>query len=85
MFPGFVNIYKDENEFIHLYFFSGIDEDEHPIYKNIDLSKIPFKYSCKENEGSFDYKFENKTIVKINCELVPINEKNQIEKKTLNC
>lgn len=83
MFPGFVNIYKDENKFVHLYFFNGIDEEEKPIYENIDFSNTPFKFSCKENEGSFDYKFEDKSIIKINCELIPINSKNEIIKKTL--
>ena len=40
MFPGFVNIYRDENEFIHLFFFSGIDDSGNDIYRNIDLSRI---------------------------------------------
>ena len=38
MFPGFVNIYRDENEFIHLFFFSGIDDSGNDIYRNIDLA-----------------------------------------------
>ena len=80
MIPGFVNIYKDDEEFVHLYFFNGIDDNDKPIYKDIDLSNIPFTYSCIT---PFDYKFDNKSIIRINCELVPNDINNKIEKKTL--
>ncbi|MBO5948626.1 hypothetical protein J6Q66_07310 [bacterium] len=85
MFPGFILVYKDENEFIHLYFFKGIDDNGKDIYKNIDLSKIPCKYSeIKNIDGSFDYKFENKKISQISCKLVPYDQINhRIEIKTL--
>ena len=37
MFPGFVNMYKDNDGFIHLYFFNGIDDDNENIYCDINL------------------------------------------------
>lgn len=71
MLPGFVNIFKDTDGFVHLYFFNGIDENEEQIYKDIDLSTIPFKYICLESsEFHKEYKFSNKTIIKIKCKLV---------------
>lgn len=82
MIPGFVNIYKDENEFIHLYFFSGLDNNNETIYKDIDLTDVPFTYTMNKNVSSIDYKFDNKSIVRIKCQLV--NRKTgKIEKKTL--
>ena len=84
MFPGFVNMFKDEENFIHLYFFNGLTDDNIPIYKDIDLSSIPFSYTCIEN-GMYckDYKFDNKSIIKINCTLVANNNNNSIEYKEL--
>lgn len=74
MFPGFVNIYKDDEEYIHLYFFAGIDDNGDQIYKNIDLTSLPFKYTCtNESELIKDYKFQNKTIIKIKCSLINIS------------
>ncbi len=77
-------MYKDEENFIHLYFFNGLTDDNIPIYKDIDLSSIPFSYTCIEN-GMYckDYKFDNKSIIKINCTLVANNNSNSIEYKEL--
>ena len=77
-------MYKDEENFIHLYFFNGLTDDNIPIYKDIDLSSIPFSYTCIEN-GMYwkDYKFDNKSIIKINCTLVANNNNNSIEYKEL--
>lgn len=84
MFPGFVHIYRDDEKFVHLYFFSGIDDSEKPIYKDIDLSNVPFTYTCTNpSNNAIDYKFENKSIVRIKCQLVPTTSGQQIERKTL--
>lgn len=83
MFPGFVHIYRDSDKFVHLYFFSGIDDENKPIYKDIDLSNVSFTYTCSKNNNSIDYKFDNKSIVRIKCNLVPTTSGKQIEKKTL--
>lgn len=84
MFPGFVNMYKDNDGFIHLYFFNGIDDDNENIYCDINLSNISFSYtSTVLNNGAIDYKFNNKSIVKINCTLVQKNKDKEIEYKVL--
>lgn len=83
MFPGFVYMYRDKEDFIHLYFFNGIDDNDKPIYKDIDFSDIPFKYTCdKQSDFIKDYKFRNKTIIQINCKLAYI-EGDKIETKVL--
>lgn len=74
MIPGFCSAYVDNDNFRHLYFFQGINEDGKPIYNYIDLSNIDFKYDeDKHLDGSIDYKFYDKTIIKIKCKLVKYN------------
>lgn len=74
-------MYKDNEDFIHLYFFNGINDNDNYIYQDIDLSNIPFKYICnKESDYIKDYKFFNKTIVKIKCNLVEIDSGKTITK-----
>lgn len=71
MIPGFVSNYIDKDQYRHLYFFTGIDDDNNKIYNNIDLSNCDIKYEYNENiDGSIDYKFYDKGIVKIICKLV---------------
>lgn len=71
MFPGFVSIYKDEEGFVHLYFFPGIDKYNKAILRSLDLSNIEFDYKfVKNSDNSIDYKFQEKNIVKINCKLI---------------
>jgi len=71
MFPGYISNYIDKDNFRHLYFFNGIDDNEEKIYNNIDLSVYNSKYDYIENiDGSIDYKFFDKNIVKITCKLV---------------
>lgn len=77
MFPGFVYMYKDNDDYVHLYFFSGINDNGNKIYKDIDLSSVPFKYMCNEESDLIkDYKFQNKTIIKIKCSLINIETGN---------
>ena len=71
MFPGFITNYIDNEKFKHLYFFNGIDDNDHKIYNNIDLSVYNSKYDYIEYiDGSIDYKFFDKNIIKITCKLV---------------
>lgn len=71
MFPGFVYMYKDTDDFIHLYFYAGFTEKGTKIYKDIDLANLPFQYEIvNSSEFVKDYKFLNKTIIKIKCQLV---------------
>ena len=74
MIPGFCSAYIDKNDYRHLYFFRGIDEHGESIYNNIDLSNYDDQYVINENsDGSIDYKFYDKHIVKIICKLVDKN------------
>lgn len=83
MFPGFVYMYKDDESYVHLYFFAGFSEEGKQIYKNIDLKSVPFDYELiLDSEFAKDYKFLNKTIIKIKCELVE-NGTDKIENKIL--
>ena len=71
MIPGFASNYIDKNNYRHLYFFRGIDDNGDPIYNNIDLSCYDYQYDFTENiDGSIDYKFFDKNIIKIICKLV---------------
>lgn len=74
MFPGFITVYKDNNNYIHLYFFPGIDDIGKSIYNDLDLSKCEFDFIKNVNyDNSIDYKFLNKKIKKIYCKLVYSN------------
>ena len=71
MIPGFITNYIDKDQYRHLYFFNGIDDNDNKIYNNIDLSLYNDKYDYIENiDGSIDYKFFDKNISKITCKLV---------------
>jgi hypothetical protein len=71
MFPGFVSIYRDDEGFVHLYFFPGIDKYNKQIYRSLDLSNIEFDYKyTKHTDNAIDYKFTDKKIIKIRCKLI---------------
>lgn len=72
-FPGFVNAYRDDEGYAHIYFFAGINEDGTPIY-NDDIS-INDKFTHKDTrneDGSIDIKFDDKNVVRIHCKLITI-------------
>lgn len=74
MIPGFCSAYIDKDNYRHLYFFSGINELGESIYNNIDLSNYDNQYIITQNsDGSIDYKFYDKHIIKITCKLVDKN------------
>jgi len=80
MIPGFVSIYIDKENYKHLYFYPGIDENNEYIYHNIDWSDYSFKIDETRNEdGSIDYKFYDKSIVRITCKLIDNKDKQRIE------
>lgn len=83
MIPGFVTAYRDIEKYVHLYFFKGIGDDDNPIYNDIDFSNIKFEYDVVTNiDGSKDYKFYNKNIIRLKCKL--IKSDNSEVYKTLN-
>lgn len=80
MIPGFCSAYIDKDNYRHLYFFRGIDDMNESIYNSIDLSNYNNQYMYYENiDGSIDYKFYDKKIVKIICKLVDRNNNVNLE------
>lgn len=74
MFPGFVTVFKDKNNNIHLYFFPGIDDDGKTFYRNLDLSKCSCTYTEHETSDiGNEFIFDNKRILKITCKLIDKN------------
>lgn len=73
MIPGFVTSYRDILDYVHLFFFPGIDDNDVPIYNNIQLPENIECTSYVNDDGSVDYIFSNKTIYKIVCTLVKAN------------
>ena len=74
MIPGFVTAYRDKENYVHLYFYPGLDDNDSHIYKDIDLSSINESYDLKRNiDNSVHYKFLNKKIVKFYCKLLTID------------
>jgi len=83
MFPGYVTIFKDSDKFIHLYFYPGIDDNNDFYYRDLDLSNCQVKYNKIINtDGSKEYIFENKNIIRIICKL--IDNKGGLHLKELN-
>lgn len=74
MIPGFISVYKDNNQYIHLFFYPGLLDDYTSEYKSLDLSKCPFDFEINRNlvDNTIDYKFTDKSIKKIYCKLVSV-------------
>ena len=71
MIPGFITAYKDKEQWVHLYFYPGVSEQGRPIYMDVDISDVMIRYSIQKHiDNSVDYKFYNKSIVKIYCKLI---------------
>ena len=82
LIPGFVTLFKDTDNKIHLYFYPGIDNFNQYYYNTLDLSETRVKYNeYKHYDGSCEFVFESKNIIKITCKL--ISKYNDIEYKTL--
>ena len=79
MIPGFVTIYTDKDNYKHLYFYPGYDDNDEPIYRNIELPNCQLKYDKILNDDlSVDYKFYDNSIIKITCNLVKLNGETDI-------
>ena len=71
MIPGVVTAYKDNSGYVHLYFYPGLDDFGRPIYREIDFKHINVKYDYVKNiDNSVDYRFTNKNIIKLHCNLI---------------
>lgn len=79
MIPGFAYMYKDSDDFIHLFFYHGLDNSNNKIYNDIDLSEN-FKYEFEVfGDNSIDFKFYDKNIIKIICKYIKLNNEEVIE------
>ena len=71
MFPGYVTTFKDEEGFVHLYFYPVVDNEDNLFYRDLNLSNCKIPYEKIENEdNSKEYIFKHKNIAKIVCKLV---------------
>lgn len=71
MFPGYVTTFKDKDNFIHLYFYPGLTDNNSFFYRDLDLSNCKVEYTKSINkDGSKEYIFKNKNIVRIVCKLI---------------
>lgn len=71
MFPGYVTIYKDIDEFIHLYFYPGIDNEGEFYYRDLDLTGCNVEYrEIINDDNSKEYIFINKKIIRVICKLI---------------
>lgn len=71
LFPGFVTYFIDERGYLHLYFFPGIDNYNSLYYNKLDLNSKNISYKQINNhDGSIEYIFKTKNIIKINCKLI---------------
>ena len=71
MFPGYVTTFKDKDNFIHLYFYPGLTDNNDFFYRDLDLSNCKVEYTESINkDGSKEYIFKNKNIVRIVCKLI---------------
>ena len=52
MFPGFVTIYKDKENHVHLYFFPGIDENDNPSVLASYSNRITEDYNLRIAQDS---------------------------------
>ncbi len=83
MIEGFVSIYRDDKQQVHLFFYPGIKDDK-PIYNKIDLNNSEFEFDeTIYEDGSSDFIFYNTSIKTIFCRLVPHNHEYKILTKTL--
>lgn len=84
MFPGYVTMYKDNDGFICLYFFKGIDDNGNHIYRDIDLTSTNTDYQQNTfSDGAIEYIFTNKRIIRITCKLIDNNNNQDIFELTL--
>lgn len=81
IFPGFVTLYKDSKNLVHLYFYPGIDNFNQYYYNKLDLSESHIQYQeIKYKDGAYEYIFKANNIIKVTCKL--ISKYNDIEYKT---
>lgn len=82
MLPSVIVLFKDNDNFVHLYFFKGLLDNNIFYYKDLDLSQIKNKYTysiVNYEDGSKEYIFDNKKIKSITCKLINYIGKEEIK------
>lgn len=79
MLPGYITLFKDDDGFVHLFFYKGLTNENTYYYNDLDLSgieKAGYTYTVnKFNDFTTDYIFDNKNIKSMNCNLISFNNK----------
>lgn len=71
-------MYKDKEDYVHLFFYPGLDNHNEVIYNEIELSdKLLFNKTIF-SDNSIDYQFNDKQIIKIICKLKDKSNKESI-------
>ena len=71
MIPGFITLYKGEDNLPHLYFYRGYTDEGRYYYNNLDLSNCQYSFKkVNYKDKAEEYIFENEKITKIKCKLV---------------
>jgi len=79
MFPGFITLFRDDEKYVHLFFFKGITDEDTYYYNDLDLSALQkngYTYQIiNYGDQSKDYIFDNKNIKSMSCKLIAFNGK----------
>jgi hypothetical protein len=85
MIPGFITLYKDNKNNIHLYFYKGLRDDDGFYYNDLNLLAIEnagYTYKIiNYNDQAKEIVFDNKNIKSMTCKLISYD--GNIENKIL--
>ena len=71
MIKGYATTYINKDGLVCLYFFPGIDENDKPFYRDLDLSKCSCTFTEQNTDDcGKDYVFDNPRIIKFVCKLI---------------
>ena len=77
MFPEFATTFRDNDNKVHLYIFTGVDALGNQVYKNVDLSSIKAKYTySKKSDNAIEFVFEE-NIKSLQCKMVNIKDSSE--------
>lgn len=84
MLPGFITLFRDNDNLIHLYFYKGLTDSNTFYYNDLDLSGIEkngYTYqTINHDKYTKEYIFDNKNISGMTCKLMAFNGKVEIKK-----
>ena len=84
MLPGFITLFRPYDNFVHLYFYKGLTDDNTFYYNDLDLSAIEkngYTYKIITYDSfTKEYIFDNKNITGMTCKLISFNGKEEVKK-----